>query len=99
MIERFFKPLESLQRIESATGEGFDTLDIRPAETAPAPWEPIVDAASLHIQATAKKVGIRLPDVRFRIITNIETDGIYGTHFGTLEGAVKKAERILQKRS
>lgn len=98
MIERFFRPLDNLQRIETAIGEGFDALDIRPAEAAPALWEPIVDAASLHVQAAAKKIGIRLPNVRFRIFTNIETDSIHGSHFGTLEGAIKKAERILQKR-
>ena len=45
-----------------------------------------------------EKVGIELPDVRFRIITDPHTDEIPGTHFGTQEGAINKAEMILQKR-
>lgn len=92
----FFDNLSGLPRIEATVGseDDFDVFHIRPAETAPAPWEPIVDALSLNIQASAKKAGITLPDLRFRILTNPDTDNIHGSHFGTLNGAKKKAENI-----
>ena len=35
-----------------------------------------------------------MPDYRFRIITNPDTDGIEGVHFGTLEGVIKKATKL-----
>src|SRR3989338_504542 len=102
MLERFFRPLRNLKRIEATAGgdeiETFQVLHIRPAEAAPRLFEPIIDAASMHVQTAAQKVGIELPDVRFRIITDPHTDEIPGTHFGTQECAINKAEMILHKR-
>jgi hypothetical protein len=101
MIEQYTPKGKMLPRIEATVGgDELDTpfvLHVRPAETAPTPWEPIIDSMSLHLQAFASRLGITLPDLRFRIITDPNTDDIAGTHFGTLPGAIQKAEQILQK--
>lgn len=101
MIERFFRPLKYLGQIEvviSHDEDDFIPFTVRPAECAPVPWEIIADALSLHLQGLVKnKLGMTLPDVRFRIITNPITDGIDGVHLGTLDGAIKKAKILKEK--
>lgn len=103
LASRFLAPAEELfldpeKRIEGKAGdelEDFYVLHVRPAETAPLPWEPPVDALSLHLQKLARGyLGIEPPDIRFRIITEMNSDGIKGGHFGTPAGALRKAEKI-----
>ncbi|MBL7036341.1 hypothetical protein ISR94_00645 [Candidatus Microgenomates bacterium] len=88
---------DRLSRIESGVGNG--ALDIRPAETVLPVSLTIIDEVSLALQDAGKKAGVEIPDVRLRVFTNIETDEIHGFHFGTLSGAVKKAEAIIGKKS
>lgn len=90
---------DRLPSIEATVGHetDFDVLHVRPAEALPTPWEPPIDNTSLAVQKVAKKMGLKLPDLRFRIMTNPNTDDIHGTHFGTLEGAVEKATTIRQQ--
>ena len=105
MLEKFLQPLDTLSRIEDSVTLGTNTqaeaiwsMDIRPVECPPLPWYPwevLFDAASLHMQKIAINHGIKLPDVRFRLFTNVDTDGVHGRHFGTLNGARKKAGDVL----
>lgn len=101
MIEQFFGPLKYLENTEAVVSNDNEdpvAFTVRPAESAPVPWEYIFDAASLQVQSAAKRqLGVTLPDVRFRIITNPATDGIEGVHLGTLEGAIKKAKNLKEK--
>lgn len=106
LATRFMAPAEDLfwgpNRIEATVGNELEdcyVLHIRPAETMYG--GPIgeamkmVDAASLHTQRIAQaNLGLNLPDIRFRVITEMNSDSFEGDHFGTLAGARKKAEKI-----
>ncbi len=106
LITEFMAPAEELfwnsqKRIEATVEDELEdvyVLHVRPAETPPLPWEPPVDALSLHLQRLAAGfLGVELPDIRFRIITEMNSDGIEGGHFGTPAGALRKAEKIRDK--
>ena len=111
---RFLAPAEDLfwgpKRIEASVGfppteDDFGySWHVRPAETMYG-WPigtaiEIVDAASLHAQRIVQaNLGLNLPDVRFRVITTgADEDGYAGTHFGTLTGAIKLAQKRFDKR-
>jgi len=100
----------SEKRIEASVGlpvpeDAFQVMSwqIRPAETmygGPVGEAiKIVDAASLHLQTMAQaNFGLRLPDIRFRVITTgPDDDGYAGTHFGTLAGAKKLGQKGFDK--
>lgn len=97
---------DSKKRIEASVGlpvpeDAFQVMPwgIRPAETMyggpVGEAMKLVDAASLHLQYLAQSaLGIDLPDIRFRVITTgVDDDGYAGTHFGTLTGATKLAQK------
>ena len=113
LAKRFMSPAEDLfwssERIEASVGfppteDDFGySWHIRPAETmygGPVGEAiKIVDAASLHLQTMAQaNFGLRLPDIRFRVITTgPDDDGYAGTHFGTLAGAKKLGQKGFDK--
>ena len=113
LAKRFMSPAEDLfwgpKRIEASVGfppaeDDFGySWPIRPAETmygGPVGEAiKIVDAASLHLQTMAQaNFGLRLPDIRFRVITTgPDDDGYAGTHFGTLAGAKKLGQKGFDK--
>lgn len=106
LAKRFMSPAEDLfwgpNRIEATVGDELEdcyVLHIRPAETMyggpVGEAMKIVDASSLHLQTMAQaNFGLCLPDIRFRVITEMNSDSFEGDHFGTLAGARKKAEKI-----
>lgn len=87
-------PRKQIEATISYGPEDMFAFHVRPAECVDISFEPPIDALSLHLQRFAQaRLGITLPDLRFRVVTNPTTDGIAGFYFGTLRGAVRKAWR------
>ena len=100
----------SEKRIEASVGlpvpeDAFQVMSwqIRPAETMygglVGEAMKMVDAASLRAQRIVQaNLGLNLPDIRFQVITTgADEDGYAGTHFGTLTGAIKLAQKRFDK--
>lgn len=87
---------QDFYKIEAVVGgkDGLFNFGVFTAEAAPLPWETLVNMLSRRIRTTVREnTGIILPDLRFRLIMT-PNDSLAGVHFGTLDGAIKKTQKL-----
>ena len=95
-LEVYFEPLGTLPKIEATIRtheESPFAFHVKPADDYVA-FVAFADALSLHTQRIAERLGIDLPDLRFRAVCDAANDGLE-LHFGTLESATLFAEELL----
>lgn len=94
LVTQFIKPVQNLSIIEGNTemeDGGRYPFAVVPIEQTAIVTNPeiIFDAASLHLQRAAKRIGLKLPDLRYRAIVNPYTNppNVVATSWGTFTRA------------